>query len=215
MFGDKQSWNNQSGYPTPTEIPVEVATRSFCIPGSTAWLALVMGCLMQLADEKNWQVFDGGISAEDAAAAAQEIIDSGYDGTCSTGTNEVQTPFWDDATDVDDDADPSSQTWYGEVDDPEAPPDELTFTENLLIWAFDGMLAVSGSPGAAIAFQTIAPQFVLKMRGGSVAEVIRVLIDGYEAGRLDTSGHDGEILTLPVTGDPDLSSHQLYVIKVS
>lgn len=213
MFGDKQWFNDQGGYPTPTEIPEATASRTFCIPGSTAWLAVIMGCLMQLADEANWQVFDGGISAEDAAEAAQIIIDSGYDGTCAASTN-TPTPYWDDATDVDDESDPATQVWYGYVDDAEAAREELTFFEDAAIWTFTGFLAVTGTPAAAILFNTIAPSFVLAMRGDDFGEVIRVLIDGQEQARVDTTGLAGEVIRVPIAPDPDVSPHEVLLIKV-
>jgi hypothetical protein len=210
MFGDKLY--NNVGFPTPDTIPIEVATRAFCIPGSAAWLALVMGCLMLLADEENWQVFDGGISAEDAAEAAQAIIDSGYDGTCAVETGDVPTPFWDEITDTDDEATPEAQTWYGYVDDPDLPADELTFIEDVAIWAFTGFLALSGTPAAAILFHTVAEDFVLAMRGDDPVEIIRIVIDAVDYVQIDTTGLEGELIEQVVFPEASETGHDVLII---
>jgi len=210
MFGDKLYDN--IGYPTPDEIPEEIATRSLCVPASAAWLGVVMGCLMQLADEANWQQFDGGISAEDAAAAAQDIIDNAYDETCNVGSGDIPTPFWDDATDVDDEAPPETQIWYGEVDDPELPPDELTFIENAGIWAFTGFLALSGTPAAAILFHTIAPDFVLAMRGDDFAAVIDIIVDGELQAQIDTTGQAGDLIEQLVFPAASETGHDILLV---
>lgn len=213
MFGEKNFAAVTPKYPTPVEVPEEMGCRQFSIPASTAWFALVMGCLMQLAEEENWQQYSGGITASDAAAAAQTIIDSGYDnGTCGTGGN-IPTPYWDTATDVDDESDPAEQAWYGYVDDPELPPDELTFVEDIGIWVMTGFLAVSGTPAAAILFNTVAEDFVLAMRGNDVGEVIRVIVDAKQHALVDTTGKDGEIIEVPIFTDPDVSPHTILLVK--
>lgn len=133
----------------------------------------------------------------------------------TAGSGNIPTPFWDTATDVDDEAVPAEQVWYGEVDDPELPPDELSFVENVGIWVFTGFLAVSGTPGAAILFNTLAPEFVLAMRGDDFGEVIRVLVDGQDQALVDTTDRAGEIIEVPIVADPDLSTHDVMLIKVS
>lgn len=213
MFGDKLYEFYKSAYPTPADVPEEVATRAFCIPSSAAWLGVFMGCLMQLTEEENWQQQPGGISAEDAAAAAQDILDSGYDGTCHAGgPSAIPTPFWDDATETDDEYSIIEQPWYGEVDDPELPADELTFIENAGIWAFTGLLALSGTPAAAILFNTSAPSFVLAMRGDDFAQVIRVIVDAHDQATVETTGDPDELLQIPLVGDPTLETHDILVI---
>jgi len=218
MFGDKLY--DAVGFPTPVDIPLEVGTRAFCIPSSSAWFALVMGCLMLLADEENWQQNSGGITAAEAAEAAQEIIDSGYDGTCDTGGGgNIPTPFWDTATDVDDEFAPEDQIWYGEVDDPDLPPGELTFTENAAIWAFTGFVAFATlevGAATAIFFHTLAKRWVMAFKRGSIGEVIRVLVDGVEYGRVDTSSaSEGEIVEVRVMPPDDDEPHDIMLIQVS
>lgn len=212
MFGEKNFGAVVPKYPTPADIPEELGCRQFSIPASTAWFALIMGCLMQLTEEENWQAYTGGVSVEDAAATAQLIIDSGYeDGVCGAMGN-IQTPFWDDATDTDDEYSVAEQPWYGEVDDPELPADELTFIENAGIWAFTGLLAFSGTPAAAILFNTSAPSFVLAMRGDDFSQVIRVIVDAHDQVTVETTGDPDELLQIPLVGDPTLETHDVLVI---
>jgi len=211
MFGDKLY--DDVGFPTPAAIPETTGCRQFTIPSSSDWFAVVMGCLMLLTEEENWQQFDGGITPAEAAERAQTMLDEAYEDTCGSGL--IPTPFWDDVTDVEDEAEPATQIWYGEVDDPDLPADELTFIENAAIWAFTGFLAVSGTPAAAILFNTSAPSFVLAMRGDDPAEVIRVIIDSYEQATIDTTGQIGDLIEVPVIGDPELSTHDILLVKQS
>ena len=79
----------------------------------------------------------------------------------------AQTPFWDDASDVEDTATEETQTWYGEVTDATAPPGELDFVENLSLWVVSGMVAIAtGSVGAALAFHTVVAKFILIQKAG-------------------------------------------------
>jgi len=218
-FGDKE-YNYGGGYPTPFLLPDETACRRFEIPASDdngEWLAIFMGLMMTLADPNNWQQFEGALSQDEAAAAWQAMIDTAYE-EAEAGCGEacdVETPYWDDESDVDDNATAEDQLWYGEVTDPTAPADELDFVENILVWTFAGLLAIAGAPAAAIAFTTIAPKFLIAQKAGDVGEVIRIVLDGHDVTTIDTTGHAGEIITTPVVGDPSLSTHQLYLVKVS
>ena len=201
----------EPSFPHPVPPPVADAEPEavVCIPNM--WLPYVLGALQQLIEPTTWQGTDEEIQAVQADAAT--LIDSIANPTCVVAS-ETQTPFWDTATDVDDDADPALQPWYGEVTDPEAAPAELDFVENIAIWTFTGMLAVGATPAAAILFHTIAPRFVLAMRGDDFGEVIRIVLDGEDMARVDTSGHAGEVLRVPIVGDPTISTHDLYVINL-
>jgi hypothetical protein len=212
IYGDKQSWNNTPGYPTPEDVPLTTTCRSFIVPGSTAWEALLMGVMMTLLDESAWQQFDGGITPEEAAEAWAEIFYSGYDNTCGVQGN-IPTPYWDEVTETDDEATPELQTWYGEVTNPTDPPDELDFVENAAIWAFTGILAVGAGAGAAMLFHTVAPRFVIAMRGESFVEVLRVILDGEEQARVTTTGDPDELIELPIVGDD--SEHDLLIVRES
>lgn len=212
MFGNKEL--KTLGFPTPVDIPEVSGCRQFSIPASSAWYAVIMGCLQLLTDERNWQQFDGGITPSDAAAQAQLIVDEAYESQCVT-PDIVPAPFWDSATDADDELTPEDQIWYGEVIDPEAAPGELTFVENAGIWVLTGFIAYSGDIGAAIAFHTIAPAFVLAWRAGDVGEIFRIVVDAADFGTVDTTGHTGEVMRSYIYADRDLDGHDIMLIKVS
>lgn len=217
-FGDKQ-YDYGAGYPAPFSIPDETACRTFKIPASDEngeWLALVMGLMMTLTFPENWVQFEGAIERDDAATRWQEMIDEAYaeaDFGCPVTT--VDTPFWDTDEDVDDEVEIDEQDWYGYVEDAEAPPGELLFVEDAAIWAFTGLLAVgTGSLPLAIAFRTIAPKMVIAVRTGDFASIVRIVIDGEEAARVDTTGHaPGEVINVPIIGNPENEEHQIYLIK--
>jgi hypothetical protein len=165
-----------------------------------------------------WRWFNwGSLTIPDAIAAWNDIIIASYEesmiGTCPAET--VDTPYWDTDDDVDDEMSIDEQSWYGYVEDAEAPPGELTFVEDISIWGFAGLLAVgTGSLPLAIAFRTIAPRMVIAVRTGDVASIIRIVIDGEEAARVDTTGHaPGEVINTPIVGDPDNETHQIYLVK--
>jgi len=213
--GGKQ-FPGQTGFPTPLTTPDEMGCRQFQIPSSTEWFSLFMGALEALRLPYLWFQTEGGMTPDEAATEAGAIIDAAYDNAeAGCASADVETPYWDDASDVDDNASTDDQLWYGEVTDATAPADELDFVENILVWSFAGLLAVAGAPAAAIAFTTIAPKFLIAQKAGDVGEVIRIVLDGHDVTTIDTTGHAGEIITTPVVGDPTLSTHQLYLVKVS
>ena len=202
------------GFPTPVSIPDDTACRLLTIPASADWLALVMGALLLLTEESNWQQLEGGISRADAAARARQLVDDAY-AQAETGVCEatVETPYWDTDSDVGLDELATEQTWYGVVANVFAAPDGITFSENLQVWTFAGLLAIAGAPGAAISFVTIAPKMIIAVKGRDVGEIIRVIIDGQDAARVDTTGHAGEVINTTVVGNPANTTHQLYLIK--
>jgi hypothetical protein len=200
------------GFPTPDSLPEETVCRTLTIPNETVFLACFMGALRVLAEAENWQQ-TGSVTPEEAAAAAFEIIDQAYNSMiCPVET--VDTPYWDDSTDVDDEEAIDDQPWYGKVEDPSVPPDELTFIEDAAIWAFTGLLAVATiaevGPAPAIAFRTIAPKFVVAIRTGDLGRIIRLFVDGSEAARVEDDG-SGDIVEMPVIADPDIETHQIYI----
>jgi len=77
LFGDKEFKN--VGYPTPEDIPEEVACRRFSIPSSSAWLAVFMGMLTPASEPEAWQQFEGGITREEAAERFLQILNEAYD----------------------------------------------------------------------------------------------------------------------------------------
>lgn len=79
IYGDKQFGQRRFLFPTPTSVPEDIACRTFRIPSDAAWLGLFMGAVSLLMDPENYQQFDGGITPEEAAAAAAGVIEWVYD----------------------------------------------------------------------------------------------------------------------------------------
>jgi len=194
---------------TPPNLPGQTQCRSLEIPSSQAWLGIFNQALLTLAQAYNYeQVNETDLSPETVAAYCYQVYEAWLESTCV----KIPTPFWDDVTDTDDEFPTEIQPWYGYVTDPDLPAGELTFVERAAIWTFTGLLAVSATPAAAIAFNTTAPSFVLAMRGDSFGEVIRVLLDGEDAATVTTSGDPDELVEIPLFGDPDLTTHDVLVI---
>jgi hypothetical protein len=221
MFGEKLFPG--VGYPTPVSIPEDTSCLVLQIPADDEWWSVVVGLLYGLILEWNWQQFEGGLDRDVVAARWQQMLEDALEvaettNSCNVPAN-VPTPYWDEDTDVDDEATPEMQTWYGTVSDPEAIPAELDFVENAAIWAFTGFLALATweiGAAPAILFHTIAPEFVLAVRRGNLGEIIRILVDGEDAATVDTSSMaEGEVFYQAISADPALESHDLMLVQVS
>lgn len=214
MIEPGKNFPGQKGYPTPDDVPEEQGYIVFYFPDSNDWAGLLLGAAGQLAE--HWNYFGwGALTPNEAAEAWKEIVNQApYNILPATRP----APYWDDAEDSDDEMPNDTQPWYGTVEDAEAPPDELTFQENAAIWLVTGFLAfatIEVGAAPAIFFHTIAPRFVLAFRKGDLGEIIRVVIDSVEYGRVDTSGYsEDDIIEIPVLADPELEEHDLYVIGV-
>lgn len=209
--------------PTPGHPPDATDCRVFHIPAASEWFELLTTAVSALTDEWRWYQ-SGSMSPAEAAAAWEAILDDIWlniaDEVCPDAQDSVPTPFWDEDTEVDDQADVDEQSWYGYVTDPEADPAELDFVENAAIWAMTGFLAAATwelGAAPAILFHTIAPRFVLAMRRGDVGEVIRILVDGEEVARLDTTDTGvGDVVEVPIVADPSITAgHDLMIVQVS
>ena len=214
-FGDKQFTG--VGFPTPVSVPDTFACRQIQIPASGDWQSLVMGALDALTHPENWQQFEGGISREDAAAAAQQMIDCVYEEAAAGCIDQnMQTPYWDDDADVGDEESRATQTWYGEVTNPDAPADELDFVENSIVWVMTGLLAIASAEigfAPAILFHTLAPRFIIAMRTADVAEVFRIVVNGQDYARVDTTGHaSGEIINQTIVIDEPTDDNVLLIL---
>lgn len=72
-----------------------------------------MGAVLILREEWAWYPW-GSTTPAEAAAAWNDIIVKAYDDSLEFGCPApLLAPFWDSATDVDDQADFSDQVWYG------------------------------------------------------------------------------------------------------
>lgn len=138
------------------------------------------------------------------------------------GDREIPAPYWDDETDVDDEETPELQEWYGQVNSATAPPGELTFQQNAIIWILTGFVLVAASPSiigslpAAIFFRTIAVRFQLAFNRGDVREVFRIIVDLKDYLTVDTGDmEEGEIIEVNVDGLDDLPNHEILIIRTA
>lgn len=174
-----------------------------------------MGAVAVLAEEWRWYPY-GDLTPAEAADAWNDIInqvffDSVYGGGVCAAP--VQTPFWDDDVDVDDEAPADDQRWYGYVTDAASPPSSLTFVEDAAIWTVTGFILLSlGGAGIAPAlfFRAKAPAFVMQHRNDNAGDIIRYFIDGSLVSEWSDDG-SGDIIDVPLSGDPDNETHDVYV----
>lgn len=198
--------------PDNADALAELVCKRILVPDSQPFRESVNGALLELTHAWNWEQY-GSMTPEETAAAMLDIYDEYMlNGDCTT--EQVGTPFWDDATDVDDQLPSGTQSWYGYVDDAEADPAEIGFFENAVIWTITGLLAVGVDVNAAILFHTIAPRFHVAMRSSDIGEIIRILADGEEQARIDTSDYaPNSIIRVPVVLDDTLAGHDLLIVK--
>ncbi len=208
----------QTGFPTPNAMPDLTGCRVFSVPSDEEWFALLMGAVQQLTYPWAWYK-NGTLTQDEAAEAWAEIIDNSIaianEGQCS---DVVETPFWDDTSDVDDNAPVDMQPWYGYVEDPNAPAGELTFVESALLWAFTGLIAVAtfevGGFAPAIFFHTTVEKFIIIQKRGDVAETIRYVIDNQDMRYVDTTPYaPGELIETPIIAPQTGGSHDLMIIS--
>jgi hypothetical protein len=206
---------------TPVSIPESTQCRALFIPDSVEWLAIVSGALSELTLPYRWEQV-GAVTALEAAERMTAMLEQYYKVGCGGAAEQgAPTPFWDEDVDVDDELPSDAQPWYGTVPNPEADQAqlELDFVENFLIWTITGFLAVATweiGAAPAILFSTVAPKFVLAMRRGEFGEVIRILVDGEEAARVDTTARAaGEVVRVPINADPGISAHNIAIVQVS
>lgn len=209
-FGQKEF--DGVGFPTPSSIPDETACRTLEIPANGAWEAVVMGALFALTLPENWQQLEGGISRDDAAERAFEMIDDCY---ALVETNQcgvsVPAPFWDDedGADADDEEPVGDQEWYGVL------VGESTFQEQLEDWAIAAFVAIAATPAAAIAFLTIAPKFRLAFKTANWGAIVKIFIDASEYGTVDTYAVEPGIVTYDVFAPSGMGAmsgaHELWI----
>jgi len=214
-----KNYEGQRGFPTPNSTPETSACRTFRVPASDEWLGLLMAAVESLTKDYNYYNW-GALTPDETALAWNDILIEAWEHSFTDGCpSGIPTPYWDEDSDVDDEYPSDMQPWYGTVDDPEAPPDELTFFENAAIWTFTGFLAVATievGAAPAILFNTIAPRFVLATRRGDLGEIIRILVDGQEAARVDTSSYSpGDVIRTNILADPEIETHEILMVQVS
>ena len=177
----------------PDEGEQHTATFSF------EWLPYLLGALSQLEMHNAWI----GTPEEQALAVARASLlkDIIYAGSTGGG---IPTPYWDDSSDLDDEEPESEQQWYGIFDG--------TFQETVENFVIAGFIAYSGQIGAAVTFFTLAPRFRLAWKTGDLGGIIRVIIDGADAGTVDTYSATEGVLEKDFVGDPEEEEHSILMI---
>ena len=212
------AYPNPEDYPAPsfqtkaTAPDVDPDEGAVVVIGlNPAWIPLVEGALDQGMLPSTWAgTHDEIILALNRWDTLKALV-----GAADVG--EVETPFWDDEEDVDDDAPADDQPWYGEVTNPSAPAGELTFVENALLWAFTGLVAIATFEVAGVApaifFHTSVEKFIILQKRGDVAETIRFVVDGQDMKYVDTSPYaPGDIISTEIITPQTGGAHDLLII---
>jgi len=189
---------------TPSDVPVETVCRTIKVPNSLEWLGIFNAVLLAGTYPYNWSDDVPGSLTPEAAAEAYSTIFYEYllaPFECPSG---VPTPFWDDATDLDDQEPAGEQQWYGIFDG--------TFQETVENFVIAGFIAYSGQVGAAITFLTLAPRFRLAWKTGNLGGIIRVIIDGADAGTVDTFAATEGVLEKDYVTDPANTEHSILMV---
>jgi len=199
-FAFSKSSFNQAVNPPSTDPDTE---EQWTVCFGIAWLAVVLGALDQLLLPSTWIGDAAAVQeAQDRAALLKDM----FGNPASCPGSEVEPPYWDSVSDVEDEETPETQTWYGEYV-------SGTFTEVLENWTIAGFIALSGNPAAAIAFLTIAPKFRLAFKAGDIGGIVRIFIDAVDYGTVDTASGTDEIITFDVVADPEISPHEIILVK--
>jgi hypothetical protein len=195
----------------PDVEPAEDDKIQVCI--SIAWLPYVVGALSQLTLQSTWRSDDPNEILLAQQRATYVIDQFNYVPECGG----VGTPFWDDATDVDDEEPADDQDWYGVVTNPTAPAGELDFVESVALWIFTGLVAIAtfevGGIAPAIVFHTTVEKFIILQKRGDTAETIRFVIDGQDAKFVNTAPYaEGDIIETKLVTPQTGGDHTLMII---
>lgn len=221
-----QFWPNSSNYPVgsfPQEIPApDIDPDEFptiIVEYGTEWTPVLMAAVDQLLQYSSWTgTHDEKIQAVNRASNLKWQLQD----PVIVGDKEFPSPYWDDETTVDDQSPAETQEWYGQVTNPTAPADELTFVENAVIWILAGFVLVAAAPTiigaapAAIFFRTVATRFTLAFNRGDVRELFRVVVDAIDYGEVDTDALSvGDIIELNIDGLADLATHDILIVRTT
>lgn len=211
------SYPNESNYLQPSFNPAVEAPDVDPDAGvlirvayNPAWTKVLEGACTQLQQFAAWQgTHDEKILAVQRALALMTLL--------QTDISDVETPFWDDATDVEDSEPDDMQPWYGQVTNPSAPPGELDFVENAALWFFTGLVAIAtfevAGVAPAIAFHTSVEKFIILQKRGDVAETIRFVVDGEDMKYVNTAPYaPGDIISTEIITPQTGGAHDLLII---
>jgi hypothetical protein len=201
--------------PAPEVDPDDPDLEMILVEYNPDWTAVLMAACDQLLLYSTWEGdHDAKILAVNRATTLKWLLQKPVD-----ISQETPAPYWDSDEDVDDSVPADEQTWYGEVTNPTAPANELTFVENAVIWIFTGFIALVLSPAlpagiaAGLAFRTLATRFTLAFRRGDIIEQIRIVIDAKDYGTVDTSTvAEGEIIEVNVDGLDTADFHDILLV---
>ena len=201
--------------PAPTVDPDDAGLMT--VQYSWEWQPTLLAAVDQLLNPATWQGdHDDIILALNRATNLKEMLQI----PAAVGEETAPTPFWDDESDVEDSEPVATQTWYGQVSNPEAPAGELDFVESVALWFFTGIVALAtfevGGIAPAIVFHTTVEKFIILQKRGDVAATIRFVIDGEDAKFVNTAPYSpGDIveteIATPITG----GDHTLMILQTA
>lgn len=194
----------------PADFGVSEQCRVLSIPNTQEWLGIFNAALLTLTNVYNYeQLNETDLTPEQCAERAMSIYVSYLNNDpCAT----VPSPFWDNETDNEEQELETVQEWYGYVTDWLAPVEELNFVQNAALWVLTGFVAYAAGLGSAIFFRTTAKRFIVAIEAGDVPELIRLVVDSAEF-NIDTTGLEGTIINQEVIVNPDIETHDIYIIK--
>lgn len=215
---------NSENYPAES-FPQEVPPPAFepddpeliYVAYSLEWQKVLLAAVDQLCQYSTWQ---GTPEEKKLAVNRAELLKWLLTMPVEVGDTDVPAPYWDSEQDVDDSLPVEDQEWYGYVENPTAPADELTFVESAVIWIFTGFVALVLSPAlpvgvaAALTFRTLATRFTLAFNRGDIGEQFRVIIDATDYGEVDTEALAvGDIVELNVDGLTEAEFHDIMIVR--
>jgi len=200
----------------PSVDPDDPDLEMILVEYNPAWTKVLMAACDQLTQFTSWQgTDDEKILAVNRAIILKILLQQPVE----VGERDMPAPYWDDETDVDEELPVEEQIWYGEVTNPSAPANELTFVENAVIWIISGFIALVLVPAlpagvaAALAFRTLATRFTLAFNRGDIREQFRVLIDAKEYTTVDTDGmSEGDIVEINIDGLDEADFHDILIV---
>lgn len=217
---------NPDNYPEPSfpqELSAPVVDPDegdlMLVAYNPEWVKVLMAACDQLLQYSSWAGnHDDKIAAVNRASTLKFLLQN----PTIVGDEEFPAPYWDDETDVDDQLPANEQEWYGQVTNPNAPANELTFVQNAVIWLLSGFVLVAAAPTivgaapAAIFFRTIAVRFTLAFNRGDIRELFRVVIDAVDYTQVDTDGLAvGDIVEINIDGLADLPMHDILIVRTT
>lgn len=180
------------------------------------WSKVLAAACDQMLQFQSWEgTHDEKLLAVNRALLLKILLQTPFD----VPERNYPAPYWDDDEDVDDEMPAEEQDWYGQVEDANAAADEMSFSQNAVIWLLTGFVAFVTAPSgvgavaAAITFRTLASRFVLAFNRGDIREQFRVIIDAQDYGKVDTDGmSEGDIVELVVNGLETADTHDILIV---